>query len=79
MSVPKRLQIPKNLVFGNYATALGHFFFKKSNWLSWGDVISPQSIDSNLLRSVEKTKGWKETKSGFVPTLKTCEAGLQVI
>ena len=36
-------------------------------------------MDSNLLGSVEKTEGWKETESGFVPALKTREAGLQVI
>ena len=29
--------------------------------------------------SVEKTEGWKKTEGGFVPGLKTREAGLQVI
>jgi hypothetical protein len=36
-------------------------------------------MDGNLLSSVKKTKGWKETESGFVPGLKTRETSLQVI
>jgi hypothetical protein len=55
------------------------FFFEKSNWLIWDDVKWLQPMDGNLLGSVEKTKGWKEAESGFVPTFKTREAGLQVI
>ena len=60
-------------------TALGCVFFKKSNRLIRNDVRWLQFIDDNLFDSVEKTEGWKETESGFVPALKTREAGLQVI
>ena len=61
------------------ATALGRFLFKKSNWLIWEDVLWLRSMDGNLLNSVEKTEGWKETESDFIPALKTREASLQVI
>ena len=61
------------------AAALGCLLFKKSNGLILGDVGSSQSTGSNLLSSVEKAESWKETERGFVPGLKTRDAGLEVI
>ena len=54
-------------------------FFKKSNFLIFGDVGWLRSMDGNLFDSVEQTESWKEAESSFVPGLKTREAGLQVI
>ena len=69
-----------DLVFKEEATALGRSpFFRDSNELIWGDVRLLRSIDSNLLDSVEKTEGWKETKCGFVPAFEARETSLEVV